>query len=167
MFFPNLVLESELVFGLRQDTASFSSKNQQNHDFSEKSNFFLNICIFFDWFLLILVKNDLKWNFQWKKVKMSNFKFFRFFRKVVILLVLRWESSCILTQKWPISTPRPDLESSLNSIMRSITKRYNLIGSFSGLRWPRSRLNVKNLQLGSNVSFVENQILRSLWPNMV
>jgi hypothetical protein len=39
------------------------------------------------------------------------------------MLVLWWESSCILTQKRPISIPRPDLESSLDSTQRLITKK--------------------------------------------
>ncbi len=47
-------------------------------------NSIFNICIFFDWFRLILVENDLKWNFKWKKVKTSTFQFFRFSQEVAI-----------------------------------------------------------------------------------
>ncbi len=65
--------------------------------------------------------------------------------------ILQWESSCISARNWPISIPRPDLESILNSIIRFMTQKYNL-GHYSGLR---SRPKVKNLQLGSNVRFVK------------
>ncbi len=37
---------------------------------------------------------------------------------------------------------------------------------YSGLRRPQSRSKVKNLQLGSNVRFVENPLSRSIWPYM-
>jgi hypothetical protein len=42
--------------------------------------------------------------------------------------------------------PRTDLESTLNSTMRFMTRKYNF-GYYSGLRGPRNRPKVKNLQL--------------------
>jgi hypothetical protein len=37
----------------------------------------------------------------------------------------------------------------------------------SSLRWPQSQPKVKNLRPKLNVSFVENQISKSIWPYTV
>ncbi len=67
---------------------------------ANRKKLIFNIFIFLDCFLLILVENCLKWNFQWKNVKISKFQFFRFFRKVAILLVLRWKNGYISWRKY-------------------------------------------------------------------
>ncbi len=159
MNFPNLVLESKSVVSVSRYSYFLNKTTEIATSWENRKNSIFNICIFFDWFLLILVENDLKWNFKWKKVKTSTFQFFRFSQEVAILVVLLWESSCILTQKRSISIPRPDLESTLNSTM-SLKHENTIWDHYSGLRWPQSRQKVKNLQLGSKVSFVENQISR-------
>ncbi len=47
---------------------------------ANRKRLIFNIFIFLDCFLLMLVENCLKWNFQWKKVKIFNF--FDFFEKL-------------------------------------------------------------------------------------
>ncbi len=74
MYFQKLILESKfVVFASRYSYFLILKPVKSRLLGKNEIFFFFNICILFDWFLFILVENDFKWNFQWKKVKISNF----------------------------------------------------------------------------------------------
>jgi hypothetical protein len=135
---------------LHWDILTFSSQNQLNRNLSEKSKN-LNF-LYFHFFSKLIEISQKLWKFL-------EFNFFRFFREVAIPLVLRWETTYISAWNSPILIPRPGLE----RILLWGSEHGNMIWEhYSGLRWHRSRQKVKNLQLGSNVQFVKNQISRFL-----
>ncbi len=122
MFFLNLVLEPKSVKSLSRYRYFVIIK-------PAKSQLLRYVCLaivkkkkklFDDWFLLSLIKNDRKCDFQRKKFKFLIFIFFfLMFPRSVISLVLWW---C----NWPISVLRPVLEITLDSTSRFITRKHDL-----------------------------------------